>query len=397
MTSRSLYETYAEALGASPLPLAFVDLDVFDANARAMAERTSGKPIRVAGKSVRCRALLERVLCAQHGMKGVLCFHPDEAVFLFGKGLDDFLVAYPSLRQDSLRRVAEAVARGATIRLMVDHLAQAKLADRIARDAGVILPLCMDIDMSLSLPGLHAGVRRSPLSDETRALALYREIARLRHVRLEGVMGYEAQVAGVGDAQPGRPARNALVRFCKRLSRSLARERRARVVAALREAGAPVTLVNGGGSGSLASTAADPCVTEIGAGSGLFAPHLFDAYREAVWRPAAGFVLEVARIPGPGFVTCGGGGYVASGPSAPDRLPRPWLPEGLALLPLEGAGEVQTPLSGDVGGLEPGDKVFFRHAKAGELCERFNELVLIQAGKVVGRVPTYRGEGMQFM
>jgi D-serine deaminase-like pyridoxal phosphate-dependent protein len=96
-------------------------------------------------------------------------------------------------------------------------------------------------------------------------------------------------------------------------------------------------------------------------------------------------------------VTCSGGGYTASGPIDPRRLPSPWLPEGCGLFANEGAGEVQTPVRMPAGvQLGIGDPLFFRHAKAGELCERFNELLLIQSGRVVDRVTTYRGDGKCF-
>ena len=53
--------------------------------------------------------------------------------------------------------------------------------------------------------------------------------------------------------------------------------------------------MNGGGTGSLEKTAAEAAVTEIGAGSGLYQPRLFDSYRGFRGRPAAFFVLPVVR------------------------------------------------------------------------------------------------------
>jgi D-serine deaminase-like pyridoxal phosphate-dependent protein len=62
------------------------------------------------------------------------------------------------------------------------------------------------------------------------------------------------------------------------------------------------------------------------------------------------------------------------------REPLPWVPRQLRLLRTEGAGEVQTPLRGPAAAaLRVGDQVWFRHAKAGELCERFDRLHLVQA------------------
>jgi D-serine deaminase-like pyridoxal phosphate-dependent protein len=168
-------------------------------------------------------------------------------------------------------------------------------------------------------------------------------------------------------------------------------------VAAVREH-AELEFVNGGGTGSLAATAADPAVTELTAGSGLYGPTLFDAYR--AWRPepAALFALPVVRRPGPGVVTVLGGGWIASGQTSRIRQPTPWLPAGLRLTGTEGAGEVQTPLVGPATGrLRVGDRVWFRHAKAGELCEHVDALHLISGNAVTGVVPTYRGEGKAFL
>ena len=104
------------------------------------------------------------------------------------------------------------------------------------------------------------------------------------------------------------------------------------------------------------------------------------------------------RRPAPGLATLFSGGYVASGTGTPDRLPRPHLPAGLSLIGTEGAGEVQTPVRGAAAGqLRPGDRVWLRHAKAGELCERFDSLLLVSGDALVGEVPTYRGEGKTFL
>ena len=46
--------------------------------------------------------------------------------------------------------------------------------------------------------------------------------------------------------------------------------------------------------------------------------------------------------------------------------------------------------------LELGDPVIFRHAKAGELAERFNEYLLVAGDQLVGRAPTYRGLGQNY-
>jgi len=268
----------------------------------------------------------------------------------------------------------------------------------IARLEGVVQPLAIDLDMSSDFPGLHFGVFRSPVDGAAAALALAAEIARHPSLRLDGLMGYESQIAGLMDEVPGRRLKNAVIRLLKRRSIPEVNERRRATVAALAAAGHALRFVNGGGTGSFESTRADPSVTELAAGSGLYVPTLFDHYRAFRGRPAAGFAVAVTRAPAPGIVTCAGGGYPASGPGGPDRMPRPWLPAGCALIATEGAGEVQTPVRVPAGvNLAPGDPLLFRHAKAGELCERFQALLLVEGGRVVGQAATYRGDGQCFL
>ena len=58
---------------------------------------------------------------------------------------------------------------------------------------------------------------------------------------------------------------------------------------------------------------------------------------------------------------------------------------------------MQTPLRGKAArDLTPGDRVWMRHAKAGEMCERFATVHLVSGDQVVRSVPTYRGEGQTF-
>lgn len=385
----------ARALRDHRLPAAWVDLDRFDRNLDDLVRRAGGMPIRVASKSLRCRALVERVV-QRRGCEGVMCFTPAEAVHL-SHTLDDLLVAYPSVDPHEVRPVFARLAAGKTIVLTVDDLEQLEILGALAREAGQVLPLCLDVDMSLALPKLHFGVRRSPIRTPADALAIGKRVRSDPHLELVGVLGYEAQVAGLPDKTP-RAAWNTMVRTLKRASIRDLRKRRGAVVRALRQEGHAIRFVNGGGTGSLESTRADPSVTEVTAGSGLYVPTLFDEFEAFDPLPAAGFALPVVRRPAKGFVTCLGGGYVASGAAGPDRLPRPFLPPGLSLLEQEGAGEVQTPLQGSVADeLAIGDPVFFRHAKAGELCERFAELHLIRGDEVVDVVPTYRGEGHTFL
>jgi D-serine deaminase-like pyridoxal phosphate-dependent protein len=256
----------------------------------------------------------------------------------------------------------------------------------------------MDVDMSSKFPGIHFGVLRSNITNEAQAAKLYEEILKCPNLKLVGLMGYEAQIAGLGDNYPGQAIKNSVVKMLKRKSITLLSARRKAAVNTLNSMGADLSLVNGGGTGSLESTREEELVTEVTVGSGFYASGLFDNFETFNHLPSAGYAIEVVRQPVPGIYTCHGGGYTASGAVAADKLPKPYLPEGAKLTPNEGAGEVQTPIAYDgPETLQLGDPVLMRHSKAGELCERFNTLLLISDGKVVDEVLTYRGEGQCFL
>jgi D-serine deaminase-like pyridoxal phosphate-dependent protein len=389
----SAYERLERATAGLEPPFALVDLDALEDNARDMERRAAGKPIRLASKSVRCRALQERVL-AREGFRGTMAFTLPEALWLAAEGTEDILVAYPTADAEALRELAVG---GADVTVMVDSPEGLRLIDRALDGApGGPISVCLDIDAGWRAAGgrIRVGARRSPVRTPADAAAVAREVLGRERLTLAGIMAYEAQIAGVGDEPPGNRLRAHAIRLMQaRSARELA-DRRAAIVAAVAEAlssaGAPpLRFVNGGGTGSLHSTAAEPAVTEVAAGSGLYAPTLFDAYSAFTPRPAALFALPVVRRPGRGVVTALGGGYLASGSADAARLPRPYLPEGLRLDGQEGAGEVQTPLLGEAADrLALGDRVYFRHAKAGELCE---------GERILDEAPTYRGEGRCFL
>ncbi|MEV4514968.1 amino acid deaminase/aldolase [Dactylosporangium sp. NPDC049525] len=381
-------------------PFAIVDLDGFDANSAAMVGRAAGKSLRMPSKSVRVRALIDRAL-AQPGWHGVMAFTLPEAIWLAGHGTSgDILVAYPTADRAALHRLATDEKLAATVTVMIDSTAQLDLIDAVvpAGERAGAVRVCIDLDASWRpARGVHIGVRRSPVHSAGQAGELAAAIAGRAGFRLVGLMSYEAQIAGLGDAPPGRPVRGALIRMIQSRSFPELLARRAAVVAEVRRH-ADLEFVNGGGTGSVQATAQDPAVTEVAAGSGLFGPWLFDGYRRWRPQPAAFFAMSVVRRPNPQVATVLGGGWIASGETSPTRQPLPWLPEGLQLIGTEGAGEVQTPLVGPgAAGLRLGERVYFRHAKAGELCEHVNEVHLVSGDTIVDVVPTYRGEGKVFL
>ncbi|MBA3010131.1 MAG: alanine racemase [Proteobacteria bacterium] len=398
------YETYKPLFKGYRFPLAFVDLDKFDHNIAYVAktQQDTGKTIRVASKSIRSLELIRRVFEKGGGAyRGVLAFTMEEASFLIDNGLDDIIVAYPSVQAGDLDIFTQKTRDGATLSLVVDCPDHLAALSKAGQKAGIILNLCLDIDMSYRPLGrlAHLGVRRSPVHSMDQALELARAARKLSGVRITAVMGYEAQIASMNDRVPAQFIKNRLVRGFKNQSVKELTRRRQQIVDSLRAEGLEISVVNGGGSGSLVSTGRDDSVTEVTAGSAFFAPGLFRYFHEVAFEPAAFFGLQVTRIPKQGMITCQGGGYVGSGEVNANRLPWPVMPQGLQYLSMEGAGEVQTPLilpenCPDIGLCDP---VFFQHSKAGELCERFNHLYLVKENKIIGTTPTYRGQGHAFL
>ncbi len=374
-----------------PTPIAVVDLDAFDANAADLVRRAGGKPLRVASKSLRVPALIRRAL-AHDGFSGVLAFTVAEALWLHETGVsDDIVVAYPSVDVAALRRLLASPAAAAAITLMVDDPAHLDLVDAARGSHDVDVRIALDLDAGLRLGGQHIGPKRSPLFDTADAVALARRVVERDGLRLVGVMTYEGQVAGVQDDVPDQRTKSLLVRRLKQASMAQLEVRRREIAEALSRV-ADLEFWNGGGSGSVEATAADAAVTEIAAGSGLLVPGIFDHYASFEPRPAAYFGLRVTRKPTPAIATVHGGGLIASGATGADRSPVPWAPPGLHLTGLEGAGEVQTPLTGHPAALlRIGDLVWFRHAKSGELFEHVRDVHLVRDATITEVVPSYRG------
>ena len=395
MDVRGRYERYEQAFADLDPPFAFVDLDAMWANARDMHARAAGKPIRVASKSVRCRELIGAILDRDPGFRGLMTFTLREALFLHEHGFSDLLLAYPTADREAIRAL---VRMDRPVVLMVDSAAHLDFIDAAAGQGHAPVRVCIEIDLSYRLPGGRLiGPKRSPVRTAEQAVALARAVVSRPGFELAGLMGYEGHIAGVGDRPRGRRLYGTALHALQRLSAREIAERRAQIAEAVSRV-APLEFVNGGGTGSIAVTASEPAVTEVTAGSGFYAPTLFDHYSSFSLRPAAMFALPVVRRPSGSVATALGGGYLASGPADPMRLPEPYLPHGLRLDPMEGAGEVQTPLLGPgARHLKPGDRVYLRHAKAGELCERFDRLYLVEGDRIVDELPTYRGEGRTFL
>jgi D-serine deaminase-like pyridoxal phosphate-dependent protein len=401
LTPAERWRRYQRAFAEIDPPFAFVDLDAMWSNSASLLRLAAGKPIRVASKSLRCRSLLRAILDSDRGFRGLLCFTLPEALWLAESGFENLVVAYPTTDRAALRALTELTARGPQVApvVMIDSGEHVNLIETAIGAATAPVRVCIDFDASYWLAGdrIKLGPKRTPVHTPAQARELARAIERSPAVRLAGMMCYEGHIAGLGDVVPRNPLKTRVLQRMQAASYAELRERRAAAVAAVGEV-TELEFVNAGGTGDLHLVSSEPAMTEATAGSGFYAPTLFDNYSAFTLQPAAMFALPVCRRPRTGIVTALGGGYLASGPGTQDRLPQPYLPEGLRLEKMEGAGEVQTPLIGTAADtLAIGDHVYLRHAKAGELCERFSSLYLVSGETVADEVPTYRGEGKCFL
>ncbi len=395
------YDYWKRLLEHEPLPAAILDADALDHNIDVVLGKLgdSTATIRLASKSIRVPAVL-KYLFEKGGdrFRGIMTFSARETAFLAEQGFDDFLLAYPVGRADDADLLAQVAASGKKVYASLDALEHVALLSASAKKYNTTLICCLDIDLSWRpFRSMHFGVRRSPVRDASAALAIGDAIKAAGNLKLEAILAYEAQVAGMQDVNKGSRLLDPIRGVIKSRSIPLAGQMREAMFEALKEGGHEIKVVNGGGTGSIATTAADPFANEVTVGSGFFCPHLFDGYTGLDLEPAAFFALSVVRQSDPDHITCSGGGYIASGAAGADRMPVVHQPPGIQPVDLEGWGEVQTPF--EVGGDHKpaiGDPVICRHAKAGELMERFEDLVWIRDGQVEDRTPTYRGMHQHF-
>jgi D-serine deaminase-like pyridoxal phosphate-dependent protein len=374
------------------LPCAFVDLNAFDSNLESLANMVKGTPftIRVATKSIRVPDLIRRALNYGKPFQGLMCFSAEEIVFLSSQGFDDFLLAYPTLQESDLRALKKVHESGKKVSLVVDCEEHLVTLEKIMQGGAIPFPVLLEPDLSLRFGSLVIGVRRSPLRTTEAVVTLAKKIKNYPSLKFHGLMAYEAHIAGVQDKNPFKKILSPILYFIRRFGMKLVMKQREELVERLKREGLSPELVNGGGTGSLTFNHDEKVLTEVTAGSGLFCSHLFDYYSNFHLKASAFFALQAVRHPEDGWITCLGGGYVASGEPGWDRIPKPLVGE---LSGFEATGEVQTPVKLDV---PLGTPVIFRHAKAGELAERFKEMKLIRDGKVIGRSLTYRGCGENY-
>ncbi len=255
-----------QTLDALDSPQLLLDLDVLDANlARLLAAcRERGVDLRVHFKSLKCGGLARYLAAA--GVRGFLAAKLNEAEVLADAGITDILIANQIVGPLKLRRLAQ-LANRVRLRVCVDDAGNVADLAAAARAAGATLGVLVEVDVGMSRCGVEPG---EP------ALALARRIRAEDSLRFDGLQGYDGHLQLLDD-----PAE-------KRASCLAALERLVGTRRLIEEAGIPVAVVTGAGTGTWEYVAGYPGVTEIQPGSFL----LMDCAYHAV-RPEFGCALSV--------------------------------------------------------------------------------------------------------
>lgn len=390
----SYYTTLRNLFKQEKTPKLILDIDRLESNLKFFEDRVGSKQIRIATKSVRSSQVLQHVLQVGKKISGLMTYSLQESLNLHNKGFQDILMGYPSIDEQALMMLCNDQKAVENICLMIDSKQHIEIIEKAVGNRDIRCKICIDIDMSSQFPAVYFGVRRSPVNHIDILKKLLDDIQKSKAVKLVGIMGYEAQIAGLSDYSPHRKFINPLIRFLKKQSIKEVEKKRQLVLDEIKKRELSLSFVNAGGSGSYDTSSLESGVTEITVGSGLYCSHLFDYYKNLSLLPALFYTLQVSRIPTPQMITCQSGGFIASGVPGLDKQPKVYLPEGLIPLTDEGFGEVQTPFK-NLSGIELllGDPLFVRHAKAGEICEHFNTMTILRNQKIYEVWQTYRGEG----
>lgn len=383
------YQHYLESLGNISSPALFLDLEAFEKNIQWIIQNSNKKNIRISTKSIRSVEILKRLLKSSDVFQGLMTFTLKESLWLRNQGFKNILLGFPTTDKDALKELAKNPEE---IILMVDLPEHLMMLEKIASEENSFFNFAVDFDLAMDLPGLKFGVYRSSLGSLSKLKNFLEVLKNCPHLKLVATMGYEAQIAAINDKN------QSIIRILKYASLPQLQKRRSEMIKLVESYQHKIKFNNGGGTGSLLTTSTEEVVTEVTIGSAFYAPTLFDFYQDFTLTPAMFFTLPVVRHAQDNIFTCLGGGYTASGSAENNKLPTPYLPQGIALTKHEAAGEVQTPIinNGDYP-LKVGDLIVMRHAKAGEICERFNEIHFIDHSGHQGSCLTYRGEGKAFL
>ncbi|MEG0259991.1 MAG: amino acid deaminase/aldolase [Lysinibacillus sp.] len=377
-------------------PFAWLDMDALDQNIHTVKQACGDKKIRIATKSIRSVEILRYIEQKLLQTVGFMTFTAAETLFLLEQDFDELLIGYPTMEKTAVRHILQYVKNGRQVTFMVDKVEHIAFLAQLAEEMDVVVSVCIDVNMSNNFKVIYFGTKRSSLNSLAALTPILRFLVQQKYVQVIGAMGYEAQIAGVGNKPANHLKGKVIEQLQKRAAQQVTQFRRL-AIAHIKAYFPDIRFVNGGGTGSMQYTAEQREVTEVTVGSAFYAPALFDLFSHLQLEKATGFALRVTRQPEENIVVCHGGGYIASGATGADRHPVFYEPQYFQFLNLEGAGEVQTPIRVKDKVIGVGDTLYLRHAKAGELCERFQVLHAIRGEQYAGPYVTYRGDGQCFL
>lgn len=214
-------------------PALVCDLDVLERNIRNMAVHCAqlGIPLRVHTKTHKIPEIAHMQLRA--GAIGVACQKLGDAEVMAKAGIRDILIPYNIVGKPKVRRLTE-LTRLATITVAVDSETTARGISEQAQEDGCTVRVIVELD---------TGAKRCGVQSPEAALELGQKIMEMSGLSLQGIMTYPS----MSSAKP----------FMER------------AIALFREAGLPLNMISGGGTGHEAISKELGC-TETRSGSYAF-------------------------------------------------------------------------------------------------------------------------------
>ncbi|MEO6623834.1 MAG: alanine racemase [Burkholderiaceae bacterium] len=267
-------------------PFLALDLDAFERNVRHLADAIvvrGGKCWRPHTKALRSPVVAQCLIAA--GARGVTCATVWEAETMVRAGIVDVLIASQVVAPSGLRKLA-ALNRTARVIAAVDAPIHLELLNVHASEAGVTIPVVIEVDIGL----MRAGVAPGPA-----AAVLARTVAAHQHLKFCGLMAWEGQTTGIADPAAKEAAIRASVALLTDAARSCA------------QAGFAVEIVSCGGTGTYLVTSRISGVTEVQAGGGVFGDLRYRQEFGMPLEPALTLVATVLSRPTVRRIVCDAG------------------------------------------------------------------------------------------
>jgi D-serine deaminase-like pyridoxal phosphate-dependent protein len=229
-------------------PFLWVDLDTLDSNIAYLADyfRRAGVQWRPHVKGIRVPTIAQKAVAA--GAIGVTCATVAEAETMVDAGIHDVLIANQVVGPHKVGRLVHLCCR-ADVKVAVDDPDNVAVLGEAAMARSIELGVVVEVDV---------GQQRAGVAPGQAALALSCIVHHTPGLRFCGLMGWEGHTRAIIDVEERH---RAIAKAMDQLTTT---------AALCREAGLPVSIVSGGGSGTYDVTAFHPGITEIQAGGAIF-------------------------------------------------------------------------------------------------------------------------------